>query len=304
MSPNAQIHGTRHTVHHRTRRPAVWLLTVALVCPTLGACDSQNQANDNQAGQSQATGWHPSWDKPESKFADYRFIWDQSGVERSNDGTWWTQTDLGYVIQVNQGWIVNYSTSLVPCLTARWPEPSPFNLLAIAYSLLTFVVPTAHAGHGEVADPSSIADGMVEAIGGEMRRIRIGPIPTATYCDIHYLVARGDAATTPHPDAPDMAGRSLLIEGTFQAPGDDQEYPIAVDTDIAYGTLRSAHPDETPVTERQPITVNQDTGAGVLLVRPMSRLFDGIDFKALEPSEVSRAVLKNLLLKTRFFVYP
>jgi hypothetical protein len=238
----------------------------------------------------------------EAQFAEYRFTWNRDGITDLENGEWQTTTNLGYEVVVKQGWIVDYSATFVPCRSATRRSNSPSS--KFIEFIGTWVISDAFAGHDDIADPSAMSDGLVEAIGGRPVRVRVGPIPSATYCDIHYLVARGDAITIPLEGAPNMVGASVVLEGTYRLNGHTEIHPFAISSAIARGTLHTEQEGESQYFEGNAATVDEDEGIGVHFIRPMKSLFDDIQFEEFQHDSIARILLKNLVLKTRFLRYP
>jgi len=238
----------------------------------------------------------------EPKFAEYQFTWDRSNIIELDNGRWQTTNNLGYEVQIDGGWLVSYAATFVPCRSASKERiTAPNGILAFVASLM---VSTARAGHGDVADPSAMSDGTVETIGGPHIRVRVGPIPNAQYCDLHYLVARGDAVTARLNTAPDMIGTSLKISGRYRGENESEFSSFSISTDIAFGTLHSAQAEGAAYFAGVSATVDGNQGLGVHLSRPMGTLFDDIAFGDLRHNSIARIILRNLVMETSFRRYP
>ncbi len=183
----------------------------------------------------------------------YAFTWDETNVTREADALRF-QTNLGFDVTLIEARVHTYSASLVPC------DP-----LARDGSLLFPRI--ARAGHGDESDPSAVGP-LDEDLLNTSRQTLSATSLEASYCRVHYLVARDDT------------GRSLSVVGA--ATRGDDSYPIAIETDLATGTLRDL-----------PLRATND----VLIERRLSTLFDDVEFAA--PTEaMERTVLRNLTTDT------
>ena len=214
----------------------------------------------------------------------YEATWGLDGLRALETG--WTQTtDLGYEVTVETGWIVSYSASLTPCsgVAARVRTPSP----------LAWLIPTAHAGHGDDADPSTLPAPQAESLHAPTpHQLAALSFDEATYCHIHYLVARSSDTTIGLPDLPDLEGSSLYLAGSWTTV-DGESTPFVVDTDLNYGRLY----------------VLEDAWAGgsgsratVTIHRDLSGWFDGLDLIHLDQEELARELIASLLEHTEVSV--
>ncbi|MDP6088140.1 MAG: hypothetical protein QGF68_19165, partial [Nitrospinota bacterium] len=68
--------------------------------------------------------WRADWGVPEPGFVEYRFAWDRTNVSQDVNGSWEVTSNLGFRTRVNQGWIVNYTASFVPCKLTQGVVPA------------------------------------------------------------------------------------------------------------------------------------------------------------------------------------
>jgi hypothetical protein len=194
--------------------------------------------------------------------------WEESQIESLDAGGWSTTSDLGYRVEVEEGWVLNYLLSLVPCDS----EPDTG---ALAWLGWVFGSP-AHADHAPFSDPSLVELSALEPFDSP-RTLNLGPFgfPEQTYCSVYWLIARGEPGTA-------AGGTSLRIRGTWQR--GTETGAVEIDTDFALALI----------TDIPPISADQ-SGLQVTLTRPLSTLFNGIDFAAANPYQQSWDTLSNLV---------
>ncbi len=208
----------------------------------------------------------------------YLLGWDTEGAER-REGSWHIETDLGYSVRLDVGYLVSHAATLVPCPQA---------------SLLDLIIGTAHAGHGDESDPVEVYTPRVEdLLAAETVELGERPRSGALYCRIHYLVALGIEGETENlPAEPDMIDRSLYLRGEWVR--GEESGPIEVDTGLAYGGFKAIADEAGAPFELD----TSEAGAIIELRRPLARLFDGLELAELEGDTGDRAVLRNLLVGT------
>ena len=191
-----------------------------------GPTESEQTVETQVAAGPHEVEYHVSWDTSDVTFTDV-------GLELRNN--------LGYDIELRSGYLVFYSTQLVPCEDEESSEltqaPSDSIPWGRWFSRI-LGIRTAHAGHGdEDLDPSVMAQSYVEnLIVPENMELGRRTIEGTRYCQIHYLVARGGTGTVGLPEDQDMVGASLYLEGTWSF-GDGEGQPFRVLSSVAYGTL-------------------------------------------------------------------
>ncbi len=263
------------------------LCFIATLSVGLSACDS-NTPRDQEMGnipQSDAG-------RPTSGVLEYHLEWDTEGVERIETG-WELVTDLGYTVQIEWGYVVTYSVSLVPC---------PMASLSPVLQLIEWVFPSAYAGHGDIADQSAIEASIAESLlDMSSRVIRRTDMSESRYCDAFILFARGDLGTITDEADLDADGISVTLRGRWLPPGGMTPTPLVIETDLARGELQSSFDQSADALINRPIEIGPDSpGARIRFVRSLSTLFDGIDFETALERTVARGVLRNLAEKTTF----
>lgn len=199
--------------------------------------------------------------------------WDFHGIEYEIDGTWSTQNDLGYRVHLEQGLFVNYSAGFGQCDS-------------VSGSAQALVM------HAETDNPTLLETHFIEDLTHPMD-IEFGELsfPAARYCWAHWLVARGEAGIAPK-DGIDMAGSSIKLKGTSSR--NEKTFSFSVDTFWPASKL-----DEIDLIVNQDdlMQLKENPSPAYMMIqiqRPLSRLFDGIDFETATPEQIQGMVLDHL----------
>jgi hypothetical protein len=206
-------------------------------------------------------------------------------------------SNLGFEVRVERGFVVDTSASLVDCLGPGGDVWRPAGERASS-RLARALVGVAHAGHSQVADPSSLARATLtdlttadgDRVAGETR------FPEARYCHVHLVIA-GGAAPSPYTatlPTVDTTRTSLYVRGAFRRAGGELR-PLE---------LRSASADallvDLPSVVEGPLT---GRAAVVVLERRLATMFDDVALDALDapgaPAAAAKAVLRNLDRRAR-----
>lgn len=223
----------------------------------------------------------------------YETHWDWGDAVPTDEG-WQVITNYVYTVNVTKGYVVSYSTQLNFC------EHSHGVFDWLGHALGASVV---HAGHdyNQDADPASVVVSMVESLAdptnGTMGTVTV---QEPTYCQGHYLMARGSSDSVNMPDDVDMYGLTLYVEGTFTTPDDLRPMKFIGETNLANGKIRDLFaPDDV----EKPIHVGiSDEPVRIGIVRSLDTMFDGIEFETASHEDIGKAVLWSLLDDTRFVV--
>lgn len=225
----------------------------------------------------------------------YELGWQKEGIVQAADGGWSVTSDLGYEVQLDEGYLVSYSAQLVPC-----ENDDPLLCRATLPSFLSTKL--AHAGHSTgTADPSAIETAVVESLSSPVT-LQFGAAlaQPQRYCTLHYLAARADQDSQNLPSQPDLIGSSIYLKGSYRAPGQEDRTPFEVSSDSAYGII-------SPLTlseESEPTWLHSGTtSAYVLLERALDRMFDGIELSTTLDRNLPALVLKNLVSHSRLTLY-
>lgn len=237
---------------------------------------------------------------------DYLVSWDTSGVTLSDDGFELTN-NLGYDIELTGGYLVFYSTQLVPCEDDESSELALVQSSGIDWGKWwgrLVGIRTAHAGHGdEDLDPSVMDQSYIEnLVAPETMELGSRTIEGTHYCQIHYLVARGGAETIGLPEDQDMVGASLYMQGTWSLNGADPQ-PFMILSSVAYGTMVNLYPTSYyGVAEKQFELDASLSGARVEVERNLLGFFDDLDFETMTDTQLERRVLQNVIETSRIHV--
>ena len=207
----------------------------------------------------------------------WKVEWDTTGVTATADG-WEVTNGRGITFHVTRGYLVTYGLQLRPCETTT----------SAASRLLDGLrpVPLAWAGHGGLNDQSFVygeVEPLVPLTAGFEREALLPD--EASYCSIHYLVARADtnldtsAATVP------MDRVTLHLDGWWSAPGSETQTPLAIHTELNTGSY---------IDLVEPIEVRAGSGATVTVTRELAHFFDDLDPATASPTGLSQALLLNI----------
>ena len=196
--------------------------------------------------------------------------WDLSGAEFGG-GEGSLTTDLGYVVELEAGWVSSYAGTLVPCgraLTGHSTEDDP-----------------SLQGFDRVEDLLAFAE-----LDGDADGPWTIPLAEVAYCGGHYLMApAGEGSDAVAEADPAMLGATLLLRGHWRAPGSDEAVPFEIRSEQAYGKILELEL-ETPDVAEPGATLE------VRLARQLGTLFDGLVFESLadDPDAGAWLVLGNL----------
>ena len=203
----------------------------------------------------------------------YQLHWASVGTSAEEVG-WSVQTDLGYRVHLEEGWINNYSIQLVPCVET---------------ALLSFGIPAAYAGHPADADPSAVY-GQVQSLTELSDITTTLGLAQTSYCSVHYVIGHVDEDATGLPEEPDLWGISLWMSGTVETPEGDV-LPLEIATHRAHADLL----EQLAFLETE---LSETRIAEVSVTRNLATLFDGIEF-ADEPDDLDWLILSNAIADLR-----
>lgn len=223
--------------------------------------------------------------------------WNRNGIESESDGTWSTQNDLGYRVHLDQGLLVNYSAGFGLCegssASVQIPGQGARKAYADPYSQALF-------SHADSANPSLLETHFIEDL-AHPEDIEFGELsfPAARYCWTHWLVARGEEGIAP-VEGIDMSGSSIKLWGTFSRNGQSEAFTI----DSFWPSSKLDEIDSI-VDEAQRIALQQNIAYAIVNIkRPLSHLFDGIDFESASQDQIAGQVLDNLTLLSEWSFTP
>lgn len=211
--------------------------------------------------------------------------WDLTDVEPGETDGFVVHNDLGIRFHVDAGYLVTYSTALVPCpTTTAWLDP-----------VREAILPTAFAGHSGETDPSSLPQPHVESL-TDLGRTTLDTLtfePT-DYCEGHYLTARADDSATGLPSGVDMVGNTLYLQGRYERSG--QTHDFVFSTNLADGVSMPLFGVAAELQDRESVQM--------VTTRALGRLLDGVDPEAMTDLAIARALLTNLTDHTSVRVEP
>ena len=211
----------------------------------------------------------------------YTLAWDTEGITQTQNG-WSITNDLGYHVQVEQGYIVSNHTRLIACEHTHG---------LIEWLQHRFGMPTAQAGHGVDVDEAAIFDASVESLTA-LTPLLFGSVTVSepSYCQAHYLTARALRDTRNLPTETDLFNVTLFISGTY-SDAEQEAVPFRISTNLNYGQIIPLQAVDTAQL------IHAEIGAQpieVEIVRSVRQLFDGVDFVSMNEAQQSKAVLWNL----------
>ena len=226
-------------------------------------------------------------------------------------GGWTTESDRGYQVTLEQGYLVSHGAALVACAAEQL---GPWDRLLDRRLLGSLPMPRAvHAGHtGIDREPSQLDHPTVEDL-VRAENLELGTIdvrsPAPAYCQGHYAIglAAADAARMPLPAA--LAGGSLFVSGAYRQ-GLGASRPFEIQSELAWGAVgpllapedaAAASPSEAG--SKGPVAQRAELDGGDLrldIERELGSLFDGLDFEHASSDQMAKALLQNLADSTRF----
>ena len=207
----------------------------------------------------------------------WKVEWDTTGVTTTADG-WEVTNGRGITFHVTRGYLVTYGLQLRPCETTT----------SAASRILDWLrpVPLAWAGHSGLSDQSFVygeVEPLMPLTAGFEREVLLPD--DASYCSIHYLVARADtnldasAATVP------MDRVTLHLDGWWSAPGSETQTPLAIHTELNTGSY---------IDLERPVSTAAGGNETVVVTRQLAAFFDDLDPAALSETRLAQSLLLNI----------
>ena len=197
----------------------------------------------------------------------------RSAVEAAGTRTF--DTDRGVRVTLTRGYLSTGSVEIFGCVAAEtsWHWLGPFSLREARAHVVGS--PTRL---GIPAVESLLADAGTRMEGGELHP------PPRSYCKVKQTILAADSDALGLPPDGSMLGKSLLVEGTYVAPGGaPQEFHFT-----------SAAPFDVEMTIAETaLSVNETRAASLVLVKTSERWFDGVDFGGDE-NDATMRILANL----------
>ena len=216
--------------------------------------------------------------QPESDLSlRWKVDWDTTGVATTGDG-WEVTNGRGVTFHVTRGYLVTYGLQLRPCETTT----------SAASRILDWLrpVPLAWAGHSGLNDQRCVfgeVEPLMPLTAGFERELLLPD--DASYCSIHYLVARADtnldasAATVP------MDRVTLHLDGWWSSPTTDGQKPLAIHTELNTGSY---------IDLVRPISTAGGGNETVVVTRQLAAFFDDLDPAALSDARLAQSLLLNI----------
>lgn len=169
-------------------------------------------------------------------------------------------TDRGFTVRLDSAEIMSAGFALVPCAE----QGAQLNIIRV--------------GHYSGVLPNQLPLERLESLLARASFAIDGfDPPDITYCQAHYVLGgpRG--------------GHSLKIAGSYRAPGSETWTAFSVATPEAYGAF-------VPLLsiQRRAMTGRLGTVRSIIVQRPATGWFDGIDFAAAQGTQIGSAVLRRI----------
>ncbi len=213
----------------------------------------------------------------------YEFVWSDRSEVMNDDGTWTTESDAGYTVDVSSGLLTISTVQLIPCDDAQVPDGSAWLLRAFDW---LFAVRSARAGHGVAeSDPSAVLAEQIERLSSEAATV-MGPaeLGAVDYCGLHVLF--GPSLVARPTDEVEMDQHVLHLEGSWRR-GEGSPVSFTVHTELPTAALVDLEgPDGAA------LRIPKGSRAAVVQVeRELRPLFDGIDFETMSDDARDKAIL-------------
>jgi len=237
------------------------------------ACATPDASTTHGVVEEIASKWVPS-----APGVRYHLQWNWGSAVPTEEG-WRVTNDLGYLVEVTEGYMVTDSVQLAPCT-----DEDPEGVFAL---LKNTVVGEARAGHAGTGDPSAWLVGIAESLKNP-KSVSLDPIVVSAgfYCRAHYLVARAGPKTMNLPDHMVLVGKSLYIAGNVTSEHHPSE-PFSISSSLPAGQLM------TWADSSNLIDLSQG-GVDVIITRDLGRLFHGIDFNTMNAEAMEKTLLLGL----------
>jgi hypothetical protein len=207
----------------------------------------------------------------------YALVWDAGGVETGPDGSWSVTTDLGYEVTVTDGTLTTFSASAVAC-------PHLHGVLDRLFGFMS--LPAAWAGHPDDEDPALVAGPSIESL-IDLAATELG---TATVHEPSYCEGFTNWGSNDSDPTLTLTGSWVATDGTAGT--------LEISTTVDWGT-------KSVVVGADGSTASaaaDGDGVTIAIVRPIARIFDGVEFVSADDEELARAVLRSLAANTSFVV--
>ena len=223
---------------------------------------------------------------PPPGFVDYFLRWDLSHLGRQS-GSWTTESNLGYAVTIESGWLSNYRVTLAACSTTGFLD------------FINGIIPYAHANDGGFIDESQSTSGVAEnlMVFANQQWIR-RPLQNHEYCKLHHLIARADETVLMRPTAVDLNRTTLMIKGI--AVKADVATPFEISSAFAHGNLHALN--ELLTMHQSKVDVSGRERIQVVIERRPAQWFDDIDFETVQERQLAHLIGSQIMSTTVYHV--
>jgi hypothetical protein len=216
----------------------------------------------------------------------YALAWDTSGVRR--DGKVWVfQTNLGYTVKLEQGFINAYGVQLMAC-------PHSHSWLESLLAGLEQASGVALAGHSQGQDPAALQENTIQnLLEPQSVRFKAVTVHEPNYCKGYFVATRA----TPNSKNLNavMAGKSIFLQGTYSKNGITK--PFNISSQNAFGDTHKLFNSSVEVhvgISSEPIRIT--------FIQRLKGLFDNLEFESDSEFTRSMTVLRNFNSQIRVVV--
>lgn len=207
----------------------------------------------------------------------WKVEWDTTGVAATADG-WEVTNARGVTFHVTRGYLVTYGLQLRPCESSASTASRLFDWLR--------PVSLAWAGHSGLNDQSFVfgqVEPLVPLTAGFEREALLPD--DASYCSIHYLVARADTNLDTSNATVPMDRVTLHLDGWWSVADSETQTPLAIHTELNTGSY---------IDLERPVSTAAGGNETVVVTRQLAAFFDDLDPAALSEAQLAQSLLLNI----------
>jgi hypothetical protein len=264
------------------------IYVLAALCISAGCADEAFQDNNTQSTVHDApnTPYPAVGELPPPGFVDYFLHWQLRNLV-TQENRWVTESNIGYEVTIESGWLSNYRITLAAC-----PSTGFLNLMG-------HLMPSAYANDGGSVDESESTSGVAEDLVKLQNQKWIRrPLQDHDYCRLHHLIARADETVLMRPTAIDLNRTTLMIKGT--AVKNNVVTPFEVSSAFAHGGLYALN--ELLMMYHSKTNLSGTERIQVVIERNPSQWFDDVDFEALPDRQLGHMIGSQIMSTTVYHV--
>jgi hypothetical protein len=264
------------------------IVTLVVLCLGLGCASETSQIPPSTSDNHDETNipYPDVGEFPPPGFVDYFLHWQLSSLLIQTD-SWTTESNLGYEVRVESGWLSNYRVTLAAC-----PATGFLNFI-------DRLMPRAHANDGGSIDDSESTSGVAEDLVAFSNQQWIRrPLQNHDYCKFHHLIARADETVLMRPTAVDLNRTTLMIRGI--AMRGNVATPFDVSSAFAHGSLHTLN--ELLLMHQSKVDLSGTERVQVIIERHPAHWFDDIDFEAIQDRQLGHMIGSQIMSTTVYHI--